>query len=507
MNTADLIRIARPIRQMGKAEGSLGKLRLNSRDIKKEDVFIAVRGSVTDGHRYIPDAVKRGAKIVIAEQLPEKCSPDGTPLFLQVADTRKVTGELAQAFSGYPARSMKMVGVTGTNGKTTVCTLVYQVLRKLGYNAGLIGTVETRYGDTVLDSSLTTPDPVSLASILEDMAQLDTAYAIMEVSSHALDQHRVGGIRFDIAAFTNISQDHLDYHKDMASYIKAKRKLFASLDAEATAVVNRDDPSSRLIVKGCKAEVWGFGFLDSTGDFRILDERPEGMVLDLDETIVSTPLTGSYNARNVAQAYLVCIALGCSKKSVAAALGQVTGAPGRLERVLPAASPIPCPTVFVDYAHTPDALENVLKAFVTFREKGETLHAVFGCGGNRDVTKRPEMGRIADLNADVITLTSDNPRSEDPVEIIRDIRRGITRKDRIFLEENRRKAIRSAILEADTRTIVLVAGKGHEKYQEINGRKVTFDDREIARKALTEWIERRISKKSRRSQNQKREVC
>ncbi len=505
MKLAELLHITHPVRQQGHVTAPVGRLRLDSRAVQKNDIFIALRGTASDGHRFIRDAIRKGARVIIVEHIPEEYLAESKKaasgrttddvMFLQVVDTRRLLGDLAQAFTGQPARSMKMVGVTGTNGKTTVCTLVYQVMRKLGYNTGLLGTVETRIGDRVIESSLTTPDAVSLAGTLEEMAAVDTAFAVMEVSSHALEQQRVGGIRFNVAAFTNISQDHLDYHRDMASYIEAKKQLFSMLDDGATAVVNRDDPASCKVLEGCRADIWEFGFRDDK-DFRILDEGPEGMVLDLDGTIVSTPLAGRYNAYNVAQAYLICIALGCAKTNVAAALGEATGAPGRLERVMPsAARPPSSPKVFVDYAHTPDALQNVLQALSGVRQKGDTLHVVFGCGGDRDRSKRPKMGRIANKHADVITLTSDNPRTEDPDAIIRDIRKGIVRSDKIFVEPNRRKAIRASILEADTRTMVLVAGKGHEKYQEVHGRRRKFDDREIAQKALDEWIERRIHKK------------
>ncbi len=515
MKLADLLHMIYPVRQQGHISGPLGRLRLDSRSVRKKDAFIALRGTSSDGHRYIKDAIRKGARLIIAEHIPEEFLSDDLStikrvpdevMFLQVADTRRIVGDLAQAFTGNPARSMKMVGVTGTNGKTTVCTLVYQVMRQLGYNTGLLGTVQTRVGDRTFESALTTPDAIRLAEILREMADLDTAFAVMEVSSHALEQQRVGGIRFDVAAFTNISQDHLDYHQDMDSYIDAKKRLFTILDSRAIAIVNRDDPASGKLLDGCRAHIWEFGFADDR-DFRILDEAPDGLVLDLDGTIVSTPLTGRYNAYNAAQAYLICLALGCAKNNVAAALGQAYGAPGRLERVMPLSCEVPpSPKAFVDYAHTPDALRNVLQTLSGVCEQDDTLHVVFGCGGDRDRQKRPEMGRIADKYADIITITSDNPRTEDPDAIIRDIRKGVTRTENIFVEPNRRKAIRSAIIEADIRTMVLIAGKGHERYQEVHGRKQKFDDREIAEKALREWIERRASGKRRRSVKKRKEV-
>ena len=498
---SDILKVIQPVQLMGRFDGRIGRLTIDSRQVRSGDVFMAIPGTATDGHNYIGAALRNGAGVIIAERLPcdDPLIPDpessDTPyLFIQVSNTRDIAGDLAQAFAGHPSRTMKMVGITGTNGKTTVATLVYQVLRTLGYNSGLLSTVDTRVGDKVRPSKLTTPDPVSLAVTLKDMVRVDTAFALMEVSSHALEQKRVNGIRFHAAAFTNISQDHLDYHQDMESYIEAKKKLFDMLDSRSIAIINRDDPASYRVTDGCRADIWEFGFRDRS-DFRILDQSSDGMVLDLDGMIVSSPLAGRYNAYNVAQAYLICLALGCTKNSVAAALCDAPGAAGRLERVVSEASH---PMVFVDYAHTPDALENVLKALLQVREPDEKVHVVFGCGGDRDRSKRPEMGHIADQYADIITLTSDNPRSENPDAIIRDIRKGIVRNDRLYLESDRRKAIRSAILESDTRTIVLIAGKGHEAYQEIHGRRLRFDDRNVASGALREWGSRRFYKAGRR---------
>lgn len=531
-----------PVQVFGKFEGKPARLRLNSRQVHARDVFVALKGAGADGHAFIRDAVRRGAGIIVSEHAIGEDEREDGVLYLQVESTRRVHGRLAQAFEGYPARSLRMVGITGTNGKTTVSTLVYQVLSQLGYGVGLVGTVETRIGGKSLPSRLTTPDALELTGILRQMSDSDCGFAVMEVSSHALDQERVGGIDFEVAAFTNLSQDHLDYHGSMQAYREAKKKLFASLGPESVVVVNRDDASASELLEGCRAEAWEFGF-DSDKDFRILDMDADGMVLDLDGAIVSTPLTGRYNAYNVAQAYLICLSLGAGQSSVAAALSQANGAPGRMERVEPeqsggsggaadaaggtggsggaggsggtggagdvggaggsgrtggAGTPIAgsLPAVFVDYAHTPDALENLLKTLCHVRQPGQKLHVVFGCGGDRDRLKRPEMGRIADTYADLITLTSDNPRTEDPDAIIREIRRGTARSDRLFIEPSRRKAIRSAILEADTRTLVVVAGKGHETYQEVHGRRHRFDDRLVAGKALAEWVERRSAKRN-----------
>ncbi|MDI6401719.1 UDP-N-acetylmuramoyl-L-alanyl-D-glutamate--2,6-diaminopimelate ligase, partial [Balneolaceae bacterium ANBcel3] len=384
-------------------------------------------------------------------------------------------------------------------------TLVYQVLRTLGYKTGMIGTVETRIGNEVRPSRLTTPDAVTLSGLLQEMASKDTAYAIMEVSSHAIEQERVKGISFDVAAFTNITQDHLDYHESMEAYIQAKKMLFDSLDASSIAIINRDDPASEHMIKDCPAEIWSFGFKYDR-DFRIIDEGSDGMVLDLDGTIVSTPLTGTFNAYNVAQAYLICLALGCTKASVANALSEAKGARGRLERVLvdiaqqdDVVGPAAAPTVFIDYAHTPDALENVLKTLAGVKSNKEKLHVVFGCGGDRDRTKRPLMGKIAENYADLVTITSDNPRTEDPISIIRDIRKGIGKTEQVFIEPDRKKAIRSSILDSDIHSIVIIAGKGHETYQEVHGRRHKFDDKEIAEKALRQWVDRRSGRKTTRN--------
>lgn len=534
MNLQEIMDVAKPVQVFGRFEGKPARLRLNSRQVRAGDVFVALKGAGLDGHTFIRDAVRRGAGVVVFEQnLPEREREEGV-LYMQVQSTRSIYGMLAQAFEGYPARALRMVGITGTNGKTTVSTLVHQVLSQLGYGVGLVGTVETRIGTKTMPSRLTTPDAPELAGILRHMSDANCGFAVMEVSSHALDQERVGGIDFEVAAFTNLSQDHLDYHGSMQAYKQAKKKLFAGLGPESVVVVNRDDASAMELVEGCRAEAWEFGF-ESDKDFRILDMDAEGMVLDLDGAIVSTPLTGRYNAYNVAQAYLICLSLGAGQSSVAAALSRANGAPGRMERVEPefagseagvstgtagsgaftadagsdagataeytdASTGAPLagslPAVFVDYAHTPDALENLLKTLCQVRRPDQKLHVVFGCGGDRDRLKRPEMGRIADTYADIITLTSDNPRTEDPDAIIREIRRGTARSDRLFVEPSRRKAIRSAILEADTRTLVVVAGKGHETYQEVHGRRHRFDDRQVAGKALAEWVERRAAKRN-----------
>lgn len=514
MKLEKLLHIVRPLEQRGTYTGQSGNLCLDSRQIKKNDLFIAIRGEALDGHDFLPQALKNGASVLLVEQWPEGRKSNAFSeesltamgvLVLRVEDTRKIAGPLAQAMAGYPAKTMKIAGITGTNGKTTVATLANQVLEKLGYHTGLIGTVQTRIGNRSIPGTLTTPDPVTLAYTFKKMAEADSAFALLEVSSHALHQNRTDGIRFDIAGFTNISQDHLDYHKSMEAYVGAKKRLFLSLDSEAIAIINRDDPYAKIFIQDCKADIWEFGF-DDTRTFSILDESRDGMVLDLDGTLVSTPLTGRYNAYNVAQAYLICLALGCSQNNIAAALSDASGARGRMERITLSKDDFSAssfssafddtslpvyPAVFVDYAHTPDALEKVLQALGGIKKKGEALHVIFGCGGNRDVSKRPQMGAIADKYADVVTLTSDNPRDEKPEAIIRDIRRGMKRRKNLFIEPERRRAIRSAIRDADTASILLLAGKGHEKIQEIRGKRRPFDDCKIAQEALKNWVERR----------------
>lgn len=475
LSIQSMLDICQPIETAGTPPAAIGSICVDSRLVGLGDVFVAVRGPSVDGHQFIDAAIGSGASIVIAETQVVR---DGV-FSVCVNDTRPLAGKLALAERGDPQKRMVLIGVTGTNGKTTVSTLVYQVLQTLGHTCGLIGTVEKRIGERVLGSNLTTPGPIELAVDLSNMADAGCSHVVMEVSSHALDQRRTEGLGFQVACFTNLTQDHLDYHGDMKSYAASKSRLFTGLGADAVAIVNVDDPYASDVALATKAQVWNVSFKAGSGN-KIIENGSSGMVLDMEGTIIQSPLSGDFNAYNVATAWLACVAAGCSPANAAAALSTATGAAGRLERIT---GPTGSPTVFVDYAHTPDALENVLKTVSSMRGKGK-ITVVFGCGGNRDTTKRPLMGSIAAKYADWVYVTSDNPRFEEPEAIIDDIVAGIDPSAQVFREADRPTAIMAAIHTANVDDIVLIAGKGHETYQEIKGIKYPMDDRQLAYEAL-----------------------
>ncbi len=458
----------------------IGMLRHDSRKVTGGDVFIAIRGLQSDGHQFMEEAVDRGALVVICE---EKIPLAGEAAILRVADTRALLGPLAQAYENNPADEMNVIGITGTNGKTTVSTLVYQVLRSLDTKAALLGTVGKHIDDSVLDSRLTTSDPIELASDMRQIADAGHTHLVMEVSSHALDQQRVSGIRFDIAAFTNLSHDHLDYHHTLRDYALAKKKLFESLDEKATAIINGDDEQALFMISDTPAETITFSFSKALDvECQILGNSTEGLVVRIGKRMIKSRLMGEFNAYNITEAFLICRALGFNDDAIAEALERAPGAPGRLERV--ATPGDDTPVVLVDYAHTPDALENVLRTLSELKKDKQVLHVVFGCGGNRDKAKRPKMAAVAERYADKITVTSDNPRDEDPEAIIEDIMTGFGDPSSVERITDRRDAIAKAIRTADKYSMILVAGKGHETYQEIGGQRRDFDDRLVAREAL-----------------------
>lgn len=477
MRLTDILRFVNPLAMTGPQKEPTGELTDDSRTLRPGGVFIAVKGTASDGHDHIAACIQAGAAVVIAERF--EGDPGGTTVIL-VADTRRLLMPLALAWHGDPQNGLLFTGVTGTNGKTTVTTLVWQVMRRLGIQAALIGTIEKRFNDTVVDARLTTPGALELAKDLRGAADAGCRHVVMEVSSHALDQHRTAGLDFSVAVFTNLTHDHLDYHKTFEAYAKAKKRLFHGLGTSATAIVNMDDPSGAFMAERIRADVWDVSLNGES--VRLLDHSVSGIVLDIDGTVVSSPLAGRFNAMNVAQAFLACVALGLNRDSVAAALAEAPGAAGRLERVEAARTG---PAVFVDYAHTPDALDNVLHTLDSLRDSGQRIHCVFGCGGNRDATKRPKMAAIAEKWADRVLITSDNPRFEDPEAILDDIQAGFTPSASVGRIADRETAIREAIAAAADTDIVLIAGKGHETYQEIRGVRHAMDDRLTAAEALT----------------------
>ena len=449
----------------------------DSRQVTEGSVFIAIRGTEVDGHMFLEDAIHRGAKVIICE---ESFYTDAEVCVIEVEDTRALIGPLAQKMAGNAGEKLTIIGITGTNGKTTTATLVYQTLSKLGQKVSLLGTVEKRILDEPLDSKLTTADPIELAADMKKMVEAGSQYLVMEVSSHALHQARVGGFNFSIAAFTNLSHDHLDYHDTLEDYATAKKLLFDDLSSDSSAIINMDDAQGVFMGQNTKATVSQLSFSKNA---EILKNSPEGLTISVNSTEISSSLVGDFNAYNLAEAFLICNELGFTAKEVARALSKAKGAPGRMEAVtIEHAAKLPA--VIVDYAHTPDALQNVLNTLSLMREENQLIYCVFGAGGDRDSTKRPEMALAASRFADKIIVTSDNPRTENPDLIIVDILQGFENTNNVITITSRKEAIFKAIELASSNDIILIAGKGHEDYQEIDGVRHPFDDRVIAKEAL-----------------------
>ncbi|MEX0773829.1 MAG: UDP-N-acetylmuramoyl-L-alanyl-D-glutamate--2,6-diaminopimelate ligase [Balneolales bacterium] len=490
MNFNKLISLCHPVAVQGKASEPIGNLVLDSTKVEPGDVFIAIKGYKSDGHRFISQVAEKGASAVIVENFDLATDIPQ----IKVDNTRELLGKLAQEFEENPALNLKIAGITGTNGKTTVATLIYQVLRHCNKRAALLGTVATIINDKKRTSRLTTPDAVELARIFRDVAEDDCSFAIMEVSSHALDQQRTSGFDFTIAGFTNLSHDHLDYHQTTDAYATAKKLLFDKLPKNSTALVNTDDPHGEFMVSNCQAKIRRFGFYNKQGD-KILQNSSNGLVIEVDGVQVQSHLIGEFNAYNLALAYYACRAFGCSKGETVSALAKAPGAPGRMEQIL-FESLVPMPVILVDYAHTPDALKNVLKTLREVKKVYETVHVLFGAGGDRDVTKRAVMAKYAEELADFITVTSDNPRSEEPQSIIDDVFEGFSQTQNVIREADRKEAIMKTIARADSKSIILIAGKGHETHQEVGGIYHHFDDKAIALKTLQD-LEKRFEKAGR----------
>lgn len=483
MTFSELITFCNPISLIGQKPNEIGLLCQDSRKVTPGDIFIAIRGLTSDGHDFIKKAVENGATVIISE---EKSKDIDNVAQIIVNDTRSLIGRLAQKLEGSPAEALTIVGITGTNGKTTVATLVWQVLTDLGQPASLLGTVEKRFNKTQsADSALTTADPIEIARDMKKMVQMGSKFLVMEVSSHALEQQRTAGIPFYVAVFTNLSHDHLDYHKTEENYAAAKKKLFDELDSNSWAITNVDDSYGEWMTKDTIAKVIGLSFeKHTTVQANIVDADATGTQIDIEDLQLKTSLIGRFNAYNAVQAVLALTALGFDGSHIADSFTSCTGAPGRMERVNEESSPKDQPNVIVDYAHTPDALENVSQTLAGLKKDGQKLTIVFGCGGDRDKTKRPKMAVIAETYGDSVMVTSDNPRTEKPETIIKDILAGFSDRSAVSHDPSRRAAIEKAILDASDGDIVLIAGKGHETYQEISGERSHFDDREEARTAL-----------------------
>ncbi len=461
---------------------------VDSREIEPGYIFAAVKGHQADGHDFISQAVEKGAEVILTERDPATLELPQGVAGIRVKDVRLALSKLSFAFEGDPQNKLSVAGVTGTNGKTTVTTLVHQVLTRLGFRAGMLGTVEKRVGDTASVTRLTTGSPQEIARDFSGMLDAGCTHVVMEVSSHGLSQRRTDAVTFDVAAFTNLSHDHLDYHGSPEAYLKAKKRLFDGLGEDHIAVINTDEEATPKLISDCRAVIWPYGLKDES--MRIIRNDAEGLSVEMDGTRIDSPLCGLFNAYNLAAAFLICRAFGCSARNTAAALSEAKGARGRLERIVTEDEGLP--SVFVDYAHTPDALENVL-ATLRNMEPEKQLIVVFGCGGNRDRDKRPEMGRIAASLADLVIVTSDNPRFEEPDAIIREIITGIPNADTL-VNPDRPAAITEAVAMADENAVVLIAGKGHETYQEVMGVRYDIDDAKIARRALQLRAGREIKK-------------
>jgi len=454
----------------------------DSRRVRAGACFIALRGTVVDGHDHIDAAISAGATAIVCEKMPAQLK-DGVT-YVRVTNSAEAAGFMAHQFYGEPSRHLTLVGVTGTNGKTTVSTLLFQLFSALGYPCGLISTVRYVIGNKEFPSSHTTPDAVSLNKLLADMLAAGCSHVFMECSSHAIHQHRITGLRFTGAVFTNITHDHLDYHKTFDEYIRVKKSFFDHLGADAFSVSNLDDKRGAVMLQNTSASKY-FYSLRTIADFkgRILDNSLQGLHMLVNDQEVSFRMIGEFNAYNLLAVYGTACCLGEDRQEVLTALSNLPGAEGRFDYILSGKESI---IGIVDYAHTPDALLNVLATIKNLKKGHEKLITVVGCGGDRDRTKRPLMAEVACEHSDKAIFTSDNPRTEDPRQILEDMEQGVTveNKRKYMVVPDRREAIKVAVNMAGEEDIILVAGKGHEKYQEINGVRNPFDDKEVLRECF-----------------------
>ena len=483
MKLSELLKNIRPLAIEGSSDVDIKGVDIDSRKVGDGHLFIAMKGTVTDGHKFIPKALELGAKAVLCEDMPEKRSEGVT--YIQVASTEDAAGKVATIFYGDPSRKLKLVGVTGTNGKTTIATLLYNMFRKMGHKCGLLSTVCSYIEDEAIPSDHTTPDPIELNELLGKMVEAGCEYAFMECSSHAIAQKRIGGLKFTGGIFTNLTRDHLDYHKTFENYRNAKKAFFDGLPKSAFAITNADDKNGMIMVQNTKATVKTYS-IRSMADFRarILECHFEGMVLDIDGHEVGVQFIGKFNVSNLLAVYAAARMLGKESEDILVVMSTLHSVNGRMD-------PIRSPkgfTAVVDYAHTPDALENVLSAIhEVLNGKGQVI-TVCGAGGNRDKGKRPLMAQEAVRQSDKVIITSDNPRFEDPQAIINDMLAGLNAQQmkKVISIADRKEAIRTACMMAQKGDVVLVAGKGHENYQEIKGVKHHFDDHEVLRDIFKE---------------------
>ena len=466
---------------VGSTDIEIGEIQFDSRKVRDGDLFVAVKGTKMDGHQFIPEVIAQGAVAIVCEELPEKRSPEVT--YVRTMDARLALAQLAANYYDNPSEKLNLVGITGTNGKTTSVSLLHSLFQKLGHKSGMISTIDNRIGNRVAQATHTTPDPLQINQLLSDMVAEGCSYCFMEASSHAIDQKRTAGLHFTGAVFTNITHDHLDYHKTFDAYIKAKQALFDGLSSESFALYNADDKHGKVMVQNSKATRRSFG-IRTLADYKgkIIENQFSGLHLKVDGHDLYTPLIGKFNAYNLLGVYATAMLLGQGPLEVLTAISTLKPAEGRFQ-YLKAGNDI---TAIIDYAHTPDALENVLKTISEVRGGNEKVITVVGCGGNRDTAKRPQMARLATEYSDRVVLTSDNPRHEQPGAIIEDMQKGVEAQNqhKTIAVENRREAIKLAVSLAEANDIILVAGKGHEKYQEVGDERLPFDDVEVLRETF-----------------------
>jgi len=480
----DILRNTEPIKIIGNDTISINELKIDSRKAEKDDVFFAIKGTAVDGHNFISRVIEQGAAVIVCEEIPNDINAN--VVYIQVKDVRKISAIMACNYYNHPSEKLKLVGVTGTNGKTSIATLLHEIYVTKNHKSGLISTIVNKINNDEIPSTHTTPDPIAINALLQKMVDENCEFAFMEVSSHAADQDRIFGLEFCGAIFTNITHDHLDYHKTFQEYIYAKKKFFDQLPITAFALTNIDDKRGNVMLQNTAAKKYSYA-IKTLADFRfkILENAFSGLVVQAGDVDVHLQMTGRFNAYNLLAIYATCTLLGMDKNEALAAISILKGAEGRFDCQV---SPTQKIIAIVDYAHTPDALKNVLDTINEIRTHNENVITVVGCGGNRDKAKRPDMAHIASELSNKVILTSDNPRNENPEEIIQEMKAGVPAYNysKVMSITDRKEAIRVACNLANQNDIILVAGKGHEKYQEINGVKYDFDDKAILQETFLE---------------------
>ena len=466
---------------VGSTDVETNAIAFDSRKVSPQSLFVAIKGTLSDGHLYIANVIEKGANVIVCEDLPLTFNENVT--YVMVQNSAKALGIIAANFYHHPSEKIKLIGITGTNGKTTIATLLYQLFRNLGYKVGLISTVENQINDVIIPATHTTPDPIALNILLNEMIAKGCDYCFMEVSSHAVAQFRIEGLSFSGGIFSNITHDHLDFHLTFDNYLKAKKTFFDGLGKSAFALTNADDKNGLVMLQNTKAHKKTYG-LKSMTDFKakIIENQFSGLHLDIDNEDVYFKMVGSFNASNLLAVYGAALLLDQDKTKVLTILSRLTGAEGRFDYIISSSGIIG----IVDYAHTPDAVDNVLSTINNIRSKNEQVITILGCGGDRDKTKRPLMAKTACEKSDKVILTSDNPRSEEPDQIIKDMQVGVSpvHQKKVLSISDRKEAIKTACLLAQPGDIILLAGKGHEKYQEIKGIRHDFDDKKILKECF-----------------------